>query len=562
MHNHKSQTYFYFLIFIIIFTQAYSLPKTDFYRTKDKNKTSSTLHYNKRPQIERQNKVLNNYWVSKVYVDAEHGNYYTTLFIGKNKSPQTYILDTGSPITSSPCKSCKKCGNHTNPYYDDQSSSNILNLHSTECSYLIDTGKNIFSLINLFKKYCTSNIGYHEGSTISGYYNNQIVYFHNILGNKSDEYSKPFEIPIGCTTEEKKSFYDQKVDGILGLSNKEKSFMNMLYETDTIRLNLFTLCFNDKGGYFALGRVDRTYHKSLVIKYVPILNKRNYYNIRILQILIGTKSIFNNNVAIIDTGNTLSYFPKNIYDKILKHFISHCQENNGQCGTFETTEKYGYCASFDSKSDLKNALNFWPTIFLILDGFQYSWNPTDYYYETLNNNKLYACLGFNIDNSQKITLGVNFIHGYDVIFDRQHQEIGFVRSDCSRTNITYIFPDIVHAYNFQRPKPIPVIQKHKNTTDDEDDDNDDEQTILDEFNDGRKKKNSISEYILSGTIIFGVIVLIILILCKSRKNIIGNKNEIFVQLDNETNSLEKEREELREYNNARANSNTNKDTKK
>ena len=552
MLNNRFKTFLFFLCITLTMPQQNSGPRTEMTTVNIKNLTNVGTYLNYKSPTKRQYKVLGNYYVSKVYVDPEEGSYYyTTLYIGKNKSPQTYILDTGSPIMSSPCTACRKCGKHTNPYYDEESSSKAISLHSTKCSYLIDTNKKKSAVFNPFKRQCTFNVSYSEGSTISGYYTNQLVYFPNLLGNTND-YSKPFTLPIGCTTEEKNSFYEQKADGVLGLSNRDKSFMNMLFETDTIRLNLFSLCFYDKGGYFALGRVDRTYHKSRVIRFVPILSKTNYYNIRIMQIIVGVKSLYNNNVAVIDTGNTVTYFPKYIYDKVLFNFNTHCEQHGTKCGTFRNTEKYGHCATFENETDLQNALNYWPIIYLILDGLQYRWNANDYYYKVKINNQLNACLGFNVDNSQKITLGANFIHGYDVIFDRYHQKIGFVRADCSRTNKTYIFSETIYTYDSQRPKPIPLIQRHQNTTDDDDDD-DDEETILDEFDDGRKKKAPLSEYIMSGIIIVGVIVLIIVILCKSGTNIKGYKKELFNQLDVETSSLQKEREELKEYKIAKVN---------
>ena len=46
-----------------------------------------------------------------VYSDSFSKNfYYTTLYIGDQKVRQTYIIDTGSSIMSSPCSLCHECG--------------------------------------------------------------------------------------------------------------------------------------------------------------------------------------------------------------------------------------------------------------------------------------------------------------------------------------------------------------------------------------------------------------------------------------------------------------------
>ena len=530
--------FFHFLKNIL--SQPYSRPKIF---TKESTENITRNHsFGKLHRTKRQNQVLTNHYVSKIYTDSNLNYYYTTLYIGKNKSAQTYILDTGSTIMTSPCTTCIKCGKHTNPYYKHLSSKKALSSKSTKCSFLANNNKKRRGIFNSFHNYCTFNISYSDGSSIAGYYTRQRVYFQNLL-NKDNNYSKPFIIPIGCTSEEKKIFYYQKADGIMGLGNSKKSFVNMLYRTDTIRLNLFTLCFDKSGGYFALGRVDRTYHKSKTIRFVPILNKHSY-DIKIIQILIGNNAIYNDYNASIDTGNTITYFPRMFYRKILNSFKKHCKikNKNYTCGKFKTYEKSGYCASFDSLKKAKNALKYWPNITLLLDGFLYKWHPSDYHYEFKNENIIYICLGFNFDNSQKITLGTNFIINYDVIFDRYHQKIGFVRSDCSRTIKTYIFENTSHLYDFQRPKPIKI--NIVNTTSNSSNEEDEEETILDEIDDGRKKKPDSSEFIISSIVIVGIIIIVILIFCKSSKNGKIVKKNLLGPVDVEATSLQKEKNEI------------------
>ena len=44
--------------------------------------------------------------------------YYTNLYLGEGMKKQTYIIDTGSTITTAPCQPfCKKCGKHLNSYH-------------------------------------------------------------------------------------------------------------------------------------------------------------------------------------------------------------------------------------------------------------------------------------------------------------------------------------------------------------------------------------------------------------------------------------------------------------
>ena len=46
------------------------------------------------------------------------------MYVGKNREPQTLIVDTGSNFAAFPCENhCTKCGTHLNPYYKIDNSS-------------------------------------------------------------------------------------------------------------------------------------------------------------------------------------------------------------------------------------------------------------------------------------------------------------------------------------------------------------------------------------------------------------------------------------------------------
>ena len=101
-----------FLIFLLINIQISQItkypkrypPRTTYNST---TKFSSSLKFH--------SKLL-----QTVYSDSFSKNYYyTTLYVGDQKVKQTYILDTGSSIMSSPCAPCAECGSHKRPYYYD-----------------------------------------------------------------------------------------------------------------------------------------------------------------------------------------------------------------------------------------------------------------------------------------------------------------------------------------------------------------------------------------------------------------------------------------------------------
>ena len=99
---------FFKIVLIVIITNGFfsqlknaenhlrSLKPTPLLNTSNEYATSLKIH----------SKLL-----QTVYSESYSKNYYyTTLYIGPNKIKQTYVIDTGSSIMSSPCSECKECG--------------------------------------------------------------------------------------------------------------------------------------------------------------------------------------------------------------------------------------------------------------------------------------------------------------------------------------------------------------------------------------------------------------------------------------------------------------------
>ena len=367
-----------------------------------------------------------NYFLEKVFGNSNQLNYYyTTLFLGPKKIPQTYIIDTGSTITTSPCKKCISCGKHLNIPYELEDDSNIINCNSIICNLVCSS--------TCLNDKCSFTVNYLENSKLSGIFNMQEIYFEKI--NMSPNItSKSFKIPIGCTTNETKLFITQSSDGIMGLNNSGKSFVSILYRLKIINKNLFSLCFGQNDGYFSIGQIDMTYHKTK-IEYIPILDEeeKNYF-IKINEIKIGDKIIPNSYKGFIDSGSSITYFPYDIYSSIINEFKSICKKNGKKCGKFNNLFVKQYCVFFDSIDNKEKAINeCWPNITFNLDGHNYTLSANDYYIDMSNNQNL-ACVGFEGQKISSITLGTTFMHGHDIIFDLGNQQIGFAIADCNREN--------------------------------------------------------------------------------------------------------------------------------
>ena len=380
-----------------------------------------------------------------VYSDSFSKNfYYTTLYVGHNKVRQTYIIDTGSSIMSSPCSPCPDCGSHKNPYYYDINRRHKPLKCDTKICNLV-SATNCMDKKTIFSKSCSFKVNRASGDGIMGYFLRDIVYFetdrkYHTMPTQRKIY-RSYALPVGCTTGETGKYKELNTDGIMGMSNNPKSFISLLYNLKVINSNIFTLCFGLRGGYMSLGEVDNTFHKSEIIEYTPLLTSNVLYLVRLNSLKVAdspVSAIKTTVIASIDTGNSISYFPSIIFKNITEQFRKYCLKKEGKCGNFTYNHDLGYCADFHDRLTLFKAIySVWPNITLHFGESEYIWKPINYYYYHFSGTQRKACLGFNYHSSDRVILGSNFIHGHDVIFDRANNRLGFVPSDCSRGNLIW-----------------------------------------------------------------------------------------------------------------------------
>ena len=406
---------FIILIFVI------SSINSELYHLKKIPSKLKSLHLSNHRLLYPENETS---FLEQVYGDSYDLNYYyATLYLGEKETPQTFILDTGSPTTTSPCSKCTSCGKHLNKYYEFKDDSRIIKCSSDMCNYISSYCSN---------NQCSFSISYSEGSSLKGFFNLQDISFENLNMNPIIS-SKSYTLPIGCTTKETHLFVTQLADGIMGLNNSGRSFISILKRNNVISHDIFSICFGQSDGYFSIGDIDTKYHKTK-IDYVPLIGGQNNYFIKLGNMKVGDEIIsLSNYNGFIDSGTTISYFPTDIYNSIIKEFKSYCKKSGDLCGKFQDISGLGYCGIFKTKQDRQIALdNYWPNLTFFLEGTDYILTPNDYYFEYKDDGKVGACLGFEGERTSKITFGGTFMHGHDVIFDRDNQRIGFTVADCNR----------------------------------------------------------------------------------------------------------------------------------
>ena len=372
--------------------------------------------------------------------------YYITLLLGKEKQSQSFILDTTSSTTTSPCNFCTNCGDHMNDYYIINSNSSIIDLNSEECKSLPNTLESpmIIKDKQLDKRNCyfLTKI---EKDEILGIYSYNSISFESITSkiNNEDELDnyvikeEEYQLPLGCSIKESGFIMSSSADGIFGLNNNDKSFISMMYRKDLLQNNLFTLCLNKEGGYFSLGDIDTKYHICSEIKYVQYIPSSEIYELEIESIIIKNIEIPTKYFSIIDSSSTISYFPEEIFNNISMAFFMICSEYEGQCGKLKRIEGYGICSDFKNYENYINAMKYiLPTIQIKFMNYTFNWEPKNYllnFYFKNTKSKIRTCFGIDTEkNLNKIILGTNFMHGYDIIFDRTNYKIGFCEASCSR----------------------------------------------------------------------------------------------------------------------------------
>ena len=362
-------------------------------------------------------------FLHKVKGDSNYLNYYyTTLYLGKDKHPQTYILDTGSAITTSPCDKCQHCGKHFNQKYKLENESKIISCNDKKCSLVRSTCSN---------KKCSFSISYAEGSKLSGFYVNEEIYFETI-DSENNMTSTSYSIPIGCTTLETHLFETQLADGIMGLNNVDNSFINILYNSKVIQKKLFSLCFSQEGGYFSIGNVVTAHHYDKNISYVQLENTSGNYYMRLKDVIIGDNKVVYNGKAFVDSGTTISYFPDFFFEKLIKEFLKSCKDK--KCGNLRKLKGLGYCVQINNDNEIDQIIHEgWGNITIVFEGYKFIWTPDNYHfiYKTKANGKN-VCIGFDGDRRNNILLGTTFMHGYDIIFDKDKNRVGFAKADCER----------------------------------------------------------------------------------------------------------------------------------
>lgn len=353
--------------------------------------------------------------------------YFAELLVGSPPQPVSVIMDTGSALCGFPCKGCTHCGHHLDPLFDMKASntSKMLpcGLGCDQCSF----------------GHCGYRESYTEGSSISGIWFRDLVLLQPIQVKKPDEVANtPVVASMGCHRDERKLFYTQKVNGILGLAphsiTKSSNVLKDLFKAE-VNHEIFAICLAEWGGLLTVGGYDADLSVGR-LQWLP-LHHTGYFGVGLQQLSceeqkVGAPSDFG--TTVLDTGTTFTYFPEPVYQAMRLALKTHCI--GLKC---DATAVGDNCWKLQSKT-----LRF-PNVSLAFTNgmgeMHIPWPAEAYMFRRGEGNVW--CYAFASNGmSRETVLGISFFVHKNVVFDTSKSRLGIAAAHCPENH-------------YKGPQPVP-----------------------------------------------------------------------------------------------------------
>uniref|UniRef100_A0A7S3VAK6 Peptidase A1 domain-containing protein n=1 Tax=Chaetoceros debilis TaxID=122233 RepID=A0A7S3VAK6_9STRA len=450
-----------------------------------------------------------------------HNSYHVNMYIGSPPQRRLVIVDTGSRYLVFPCKPCRNCGKQhfSNDYFDPNISStdvsnqcvNTSGSGSSSWIYNVRTGINtntetdVDTNINIDIQQCTFQTSsrqqevcdprtgmcqfrqnYAEGSSISGYEMEDIVWFGTDNEEESMKIHMQYAVPLsfGCQTVETGMIARQFADGIIGLVEHDgNAVLDMMHDAGVIDHRAFSLCLSKKGGFLSLGgtallnddenenvaaAAAGTRHRHLeTMQMEPLLKGSKYYAVQVEAVFLGELEIatkaevanaFHSNKkgAVIDSGSTDSYLPKDLRDHFASAWMNHHKSvNNSGGGNTDLHQTY----TNKMESYTREAFQKLPNLTIVLkSGYKWVIEPFSYMEEVRSNGSKVESSSASASDPINYTsdwpagtetapllfinrlywdepsggvFGSNAMVNHDILFDLENGTIGFAKANCN-----------------------------------------------------------------------------------------------------------------------------------
>jgi len=371
----------------------------------------------------------------------QYAYYYADLFIGTPKSQRvSVIVDTGSSVVAFPCKNCDHCGQHKDPLFDARlsKSSHWLGCRETECNNGCK-----------FDDKCSYSQSYAEGSSITGLWFDDLVR----LGD-TPERNPAVRVQLGCHTDERKLFYSQRANGIMGLlpetpRQRPTILENLFGDKKHVDTAIFAMCLAEWGGRLTVGGINSSYHyPKTLVQWIP-LKPSSFYAVNIANMSVlfaadaqnrsqeGVRSLSEKHSseilvtgqdefgqAIVDSGTTHSYFPKEVTNRMSKALRTACGGDEDRCGAKDAGDDCWLLTRGD------DSLSKFPVFLVGFEGgVEIRWPPQAYLFRRSVANLWCPAFSDNTQTRQTV-LGISFMMHKDIVFDIENARLGVVEATC------------------------------------------------------------------------------------------------------------------------------------
>ncbi|KAL8540778.1 hypothetical protein ACS0TY_002121 [Phlomoides rotata] len=347
-----------------------------------------------------------------------NGYYTTRLWIGTPPQRFALIVDTGSTVTYVPCSTCEQCGKHQDPKFQPDLSNTY---QPVKC--------NIDCTCDNDREQCIYERQYAEMSSSSGVLGEDIVSF----GNQSD--LKPQRAVFGCENMETGDLYSQHADGIMGLGRGDLSIVDQLVEKGVIS-DSFSLCYGGMdmgGGAMVLGGISPVADMAFT-RSDPV--RSPYYNIELNEIHVaGKKLAINPKVfdgkhgTVLDSGTTYAYLPEAAFGPFKEAIFKEAHSLKKIQGP---DPNYNDICFSGAGSDAAQLSKAFPSVDMVFaNGQKILLSPENYLFRHSKVHGAY-CLGIFQNGKDPTTLlGGIIVRNTLVTYDREHEKIGFWKTNCS-----------------------------------------------------------------------------------------------------------------------------------
>lgn len=361
----------------------------------------------------------------------KYAYYFIDLMVGTPPQLTSVIVDTGSHLLAFPCGGCEQCGHHLEPAVDISKSSTA---HWQHCNEVTRNEHCQCSQDNR----CKYSETYSEGSAISGHWFKDQVRIGDSFQNNT-----PVEVKMGCHDSENKLFYTQQANGIMGLAPvmpaawapneaaEPPEILSYLFRHKKhIDHRIFSLCVGEWGGLLTVGGSSNAYHTG-GITWMKVTTL-GYYVVHPISFhvdsLMVAASPHEYGKTIVDSGTTLTYIPKAMFNRLLLNIDTFCGTHHSCAAEKDQTNKN--CWRMNDANGSPDET--FPTLRLSFQGAgagdqTVPWKPRSYMSE-----RGYGiwCLSIAASSNHDTILGISWMLHRDTIFDMGSRRLGMALAHC------------------------------------------------------------------------------------------------------------------------------------